>query len=168
MGNTQEIAVNLASDFAVYSEVYENVVKHNLACFSDLNELLGASSFDVVHLLIKVGRNTSIYRNEAASLAKALKKANPGLVWFAEENPIENYQDVFNGLNVKPAHLILTVERRGQVFPRFLHDLLTELVAGESLTGSYVKLVPQGPGPWQDSLPASLVVVGSDNRRYRN
>jgi hypothetical protein len=127
VGDAPEIAANAALDFAVYNEIYDDVVKHDLASFSDLILLLDSYSFDIAHLLIKVGRNTSVPRKEAPSLGKALKKAKPGLVWLAEDNPVECYQDIRNGLNVKPAHLALTLERRGQLFPRFLRDLLTEM-----------------------------------------
>jgi hypothetical protein len=167
MGDTPEIAANAALDFDVYREFFADVEKHDVAVASDLNKLLDAYRFDIAHLLIKVGDKSSIHRNEAASLGNCLRNARPGLVWLAEENPIASYQSIRSKMNVKPAHLALTLERKGQLFPRFLRSLLTEMATGESFINSYVKLVPQASGPWHDSLPAGFVEVGSDTRRYK-
>src|SRR5215469_8237953 len=118
------------ADYSVYRRCYKSVQKKlfsNARGFDD--EIRGV---DVLHLLaiLDLAGQISTDSGEQFAAATLLDKcvnANVKAVLFACDNKGDAY---VRGVPAKPLNLVMTIDRRGELFPEWLGKLCTLLASG--------------------------------------
>jgi len=63
-------------------------------------------------------------------------------------------------------NLVMTLERKGDVYPRFFRRLMEDMITGTSMPEAWVKLAPQGPAQ-QDDIPETVFNAGYGSLRFK-
>jgi hypothetical protein len=159
VGNGHSAELN--SDLAIYRNRYREVRTEFVASFSGLSGAL--ENVDILHLYLSLDGNGEIVfpeeRQPSTHLVEACRSAGVKLLIVASPNDPNAY---LKGLNPREPrlNLMLTLDRKGELFSEFLDRLLHELAGGSYLPTAWTKLVPQAPGPWHERLPSSYLAVG--------
>jgi hypothetical protein len=90
------------------------------------------------------------------SLGDLVKASGAIILVVASDNPGPAY---VAGNKTGPygrVNLVMTVARRGDVFPRFFVRLFQDMMRGTSMPLAWVKLAPQGPKSESADLPSTI------------
>jgi hypothetical protein len=148
------------ADYSAYRRCYSSVQTRLLYDFLAFeNEVRGV---DVLHLLATLDLEGQISTDSEKQFAVAtlLDKCvamNVKAVLFAGDNKADAY---IRGVPAKPLNLVMTIARRGPAFPEFLGEFCTLLASGLTFPLAWVKIAPQGPGPWHARLPECIFSAG--------
>ena len=97
------------------------------------------------------------FMNYHLGLREIIRDSGAKIVVVASENTGENY---VAAAKKKPgygaANLVLTLNRRGSVFPKFVAKLFTEMKNGTAMPRAWVKLAPQIPGVEHPECPDTI------------
>jgi hypothetical protein len=63
-------------------------------------------------------------------------------------------------------NLIMTLDRRGQIFSQWLDILLGHLAAGDTLPAAWVKIAPQRAGPEHARIPCCIFHAGNPGATF--
>ena len=74
----------------------------------------------------------------------------------ATENPSQNYIAATKSCGYGKANLVMTLNRRGDIFPKFFQRLFSEMKRGVSMPVAWVKLAPQIPGAKHADCPDTI------------
>ncbi len=150
------------ADHTVYRRFFPD---STAAVLDDISELLEfvRRGYDIVHLLCDVSAAGFIrdLRDQTISgteLIDACLAANVKLLWIASDNPADGY---IHGFDTKHArlNLVMTLQRNGEKFPRYLNALLSEMNSGKGMPVAWNTLSPQIPGMQHDS-PDAIFIAG--------
>jgi hypothetical protein len=64
------------------------------------------------------------------------------------------------------ANLVITYSRRGDVFPRFFHELFSMMKTGVPMPMAWVRLAPQIPGKEHPDCPSTIFLCGAGGVRF--
>ena len=142
-------------DAAVYSKFYPHVKVLKALDADVLVNTVARGNFDVVHLLCEVDANGRLVaeddsRLKGSDLMEACRTSNVKILFIAQDNPVEHYSLAFIGPDKRRGlglNLILTMERKGDLFGRFVEALLQRMSAGATMPVAWVALAPQIPNP---------------------
>jgi hypothetical protein len=151
-------AREMAADKMIYFRHYKHCEAHNFDTPIELLESL--DGFDVLHLYADTGAKGELVSHTgvampASRLLKAAVAAGLKLLVVANDNPAEIYM---NGFKTKeyPLNIVLTLDRVGDRFPRFLDALLGHAAGGATLPVAWVKAAPGGSG----KIPGCIFSAG--------
>ena len=121
---------------------------------------LSTEKFDIVPILAQVETDGTIGGGTRIELLKWLSNAGAKLIVFASENTVESYIAAFPAkkrTGFFEPNLVLTLERKGNNFPRFFSALLGLMAKGRTMPMAWVKLVPQdGDSRRMKELPETI------------
>jgi hypothetical protein len=83
--------------------------------------------------------------NSRLGLRDIIRDAKASVVVFASENEGKNYIKAGARKDYGNANLVLTLERKGDLFARFFQKLFLLMKQGTSMPEAWVQLSPQGP-----------------------
>lgn len=95
-------------------------------------------------------------RDYGRRVREVIRDAGAAVVIVASENNAESY---IAGTKKQPyghANLVMTLDRRGDVFPKFFQRLFSEMKRGVSMPVAWVKLAPQIPGADHPDCPDAI------------
>ena len=78
------------------------------------------------------------------------------IVIVASNNPGENYIAAGKRGGSGRANLVMTLDRRGELFPQFFSQLFNKMFEGKSMPMAWVELAPQIPGAVQENCPSTI------------
>ena len=147
------------SDRLVYSRYYRSV---DSSSFSSICDLLGSmeKGYDIVHLFCDLSPGGILTDSKGATvsgtelIAKCCEK-NVKLLWIANGNKSDDYMNGFK-LNGNRLNLVMTLDRRGQRFSKFLERLISKISGGKTIPLAWVALAPQAKGPWEEDCPSFI------------
>jgi len=151
------------ADFYAYSNYYPKCTR---GVFADVPKFLEmtAKRFQIVHLVCRIADSGVIIDEQGPNLpcSKLLDETyrhGAQLLFIAGENPKEAY---INGVKLagRNMNIIMTLDRRGDVFATFLSNLTGSIAAGEPMVEAWAKLAPQIPGASNRDLPACIFAAG--------
>ena len=91
-------------------------------------------------------------------LRTIIRKSGAPIVVVASENEGNCY--VAAGKRRAPsdvtANLVMTMRRKGSVFPQFLKNLFEKMFRGKTMPMAWVELAPQIPNAKQENVPATI------------
>ncbi|MET0649020.1 MAG: hypothetical protein ABW208_20620 [Pyrinomonadaceae bacterium] len=142
-------------DAAVYSEFYRRVKVLKALDADGLTDAVGSGDHDVLHLFCELDANGRLVagddsRLKGGELLEACRKGDVKVLFLAQDTPVEYYSLAFidrdspRGLGL---NLVLTLDRKGGLFGRFLRGLLQKMSAGATMPMAWVALAPQIPNP---------------------
>ncbi len=116
-------------------------------------------SCDVLFIYSDIESDGTV-RGSASTLRRILEQSGAVVVVVASENPGENYvalpPNSSDGVN-----LVMTIERRGDVFTGFFQSLLKQMSQGVPMPVAWVALAPQVPGDEHQRCPGTIFAAGA-------
>jgi hypothetical protein len=97
-------------------------------------------------------------RGSELGLRELIRESGAPVVIVASENSAERYNSAAKKKEYGNANLVMTMNRRGEVFGQFFHKIFSAMKEGASMPLAWVKLVPQIPGKDHPDCPVSLLV----------
>jgi hypothetical protein len=91
-----------------------------------------------------------------AGLREIIRDSGARVVVVASENEGDNYIASAAKTGYGHANLVLTLDRRGPVFPAFFSRLFADMMKGTSMPMAWVKLAPQIPGHDHADCPGTI------------
>lgn len=137
-----------ATDREIYQSHFSDITEHRAASVSDFLDFISGKTFDIVHLFADVKPNGTIQDASGYQFLESLSQAETKLVLFASDNTGESYIAFYpkdNDRNIKPMNAVMTLERKGDLFPEFFKSLFGFMASGDTMPLAWVKLAPQNP-----------------------
>ena len=110
---------------------------------------------NVLFIYCDIGSDGRI-SNFPGTLRDLIQTPGAPLVVVASENSGDAYISTTKGQKHGRANLVMTLSRRGSVFPAFFARLFTDMKRGVSMPVAWVKLAPQGPVKEHENLPSTI------------
>ncbi len=137
-----------AADREIYQSHFSDITEHQAESVSDFFEFIRGKTFDIVHLFAEVKPDGTIQDVFGYQFLENLSQAETKLVLFASDNSGDNYikfspKDKWE--NIKPMNIVMTLERKGDLFPKFFKSLFGFMALGDTMPQAWVKLAPQNP-----------------------
>lgn len=158
----KDIESLMMEDRSIYQDCYQNLVEYRAKGISDFLAFLQDKSFDIAHLFINIDANGTLEGQPIPQIMKQLEQKGVKMILFADTGPAKHATNGFHADNTKGirVNFVVTIDRRGERFRKFFKNLFTLIANGESFFMAWVKIAPQGDGPWMDDLPSTYVAVG--------
>ena len=94
-----------------------------------------------------------------SGLRDLIRSSGARVVVVASENPAKSCIASAKKTGYGHANLVLTLERKGTVFPAFFSRLFTLMMKGRSMPLAWVKLAPQIPGHAHADCPETVFLA---------
>ena len=95
-------------------------------------------------------------RGSSRGLREIIRDSRATVVVVAKENAYEIYIAAGKQQGYGQANLVMTLDRRGDVFATFFRSLFTEMKRGVSMPVAWVKLAPQAPQAEHANCPGAI------------
>ena len=92
-------------------------------------------------------------------LRSIIRDSGAQVVVVASENRTESYIAAAKKTGYGRANLVMTLERRGDVFPKFFNRLFAQVLKGTPLPVAWVNLAPQGPAHNHTDCPVTILIL---------
>jgi hypothetical protein len=127
---------------------------------------LKAPKCDVLLLYCYLEPDGSI-RDSNQGLNEIIREAGASVAIVASDNDAKNYTAAAKGKKFGSVNLVLTIDRRGEIFGKFFRKLFTAMKQGTSMPVAWNKLAPQIPRNDHPDCPASICVMGAGQIAFR-
>lgn len=133
-------------DREIYQTYFSDITEHQAASVSNFFHFISGKTFDIVHLFAEVKPNGTIQDISGYEFFENLSQAETKLVLFASDNSGDNYIAFYpKAKNIKKMNGVMTLDRKGDFFPKFFKSLFGFIVSGDTMPQAWVKLAPQNP-----------------------
>ncbi|MCX6851659.1 MAG: hypothetical protein NTY98_22385 [Verrucomicrobia bacterium] len=113
---------------------------------------------DVLFIYCDIGTDGRI-SGTSGGLRDLIRDSGARVVVVASENPSEGCIATAKNSDYGHANLVLTLNRRGAVFPAFFSRLFSLMMIGTSMPMAWVKLAPQIPGLDHADCPGTIFLA---------
>lgn len=153
------------SDRDIYQSYFSDITEYQAETVSDFFNFISDKHFDIVHLFTDVLLNGTIQNASGYYFLENLSEAKTKLVIFASDNPADCYIAFYpksHDNSIKPMNAILTIERKGELFPKFFKSLFELMANGDTMPQAWVKLAPQNPhaNAAEATMPGAIFIAG--------
>jgi hypothetical protein len=97
-------------------------------------------------------------QNTALGLREIINESQAPIVVVATENSPESYIAAGRRPRLSNANLVMTLKRKGRIFPDFFKELFGMMHHGTTMPMAWVKLAPQIPRE-QENVPATICAM---------
>jgi hypothetical protein len=111
---------------------------------------------NVLFLYCRIEPNGTIRGSTSRGLREIIRDSGATVVVVATENSGDSYTAAGRRKSYGRANLVMAIERRGDVFPRFFQRLFRDMKRGVSMPVAWVKLANQHPGDEHRECPATI------------
>jgi len=94
--------------------------------------------------------------SSSRGLREIIRDSRAAVAVVASENTGQSYIAAGKQRGYGQANLVMALDRRGDVFPRFFQRLFTEMKRGVSMPVAWVKLAPQAPQAEHADCPGTI------------
>ena len=124
--------------------------------FADVRESMSAvPQCDVLFVYAAVGADGKV-AGTSGNLREIIRDSGAKVVVVATGHPIENYIASTPQSPYGAANLVMTLDRKGDAFPRFYADLFGRMSRGTPMPVAWVEIAPQIPGRVHEGVPDSV------------
>ena len=95
-------------------------------------------------------------KNSKIGLREIIRDSQASVVVFATDNPANNYLQAGQRKPYGRANLVMTIDRKGDVFAQFFQRLFTAMKQGTPMPVAWVKLAPQIPNTAHNDCPDTI------------
>jgi hypothetical protein len=120
---------------------------------------------DVLFIYCRIDASGRV-AGSAAGLRGIIRAARAPVVVVASENEMEGYTKAATPDPDARANLVMTLDRDGEIFPRFFARLFGRMLAGTSMPVAWVELAPQGGGDQPDT-PGTIFACEAGQLAFR-
>ncbi len=156
---------DFSEDVIIYKKHFDSVEIQKVNAINDIPSEMQNAKYDGLHVFLSEN-GVANFGEEILRTQILASKMNPSYVWFSSELSEGNIHSYFQSLSFLPSYLILTMNRRGQCFTKFLDDLFGYMRTGKRFEDAWVSVAPQTEGEWHEQLPVTIVNTGTDNRKF--
>jgi hypothetical protein len=110
---------------------------------------------DVLFVYASIGTDGRI-AGTSGNLRDVIRDSGAKVAVVATDHPIENYIATTPRSSHGAANLVMTLDRKGDAFPRFYADLFGKMSRGTSMPVAWVEIAPQIPGKVHEGVPDSV------------
>lgn len=125
----------------------------------------GIPECDVLIAYVRLDQDGAV-KNTTDSLERIVAGSKATIVILAAENAVDHYirgTSWFNSLTAKyggSINLVMTLSRKGALFPQFFAKLFAQMKAGETMPVAWNNLAPQIPG-MEHEAPDTIFACGA-------
>jgi hypothetical protein len=102
------------------------------------------------------------FRGTARQLRSIVRESGAAIVVIASDNLADTYVASGKSGAHRGIVLVMTIERKGDVFAAFFQELFSRMQRGEEMLSAWVAIVPQGPVEPAMDTPDTIATAGSD------
>jgi hypothetical protein len=113
----------------------------------------------VLFVYCDITADGSVVGGGGARLRDLIKSAGAYVAIVASENTGSHYANSAPRREDWHANIVFTLHRKGDKFSSFFKRLFTAMFNDTSMLMAWVKLAPQGPGPWMDDFPETYMTI---------
>jgi hypothetical protein len=95
-------------------------------------------------------------RGSSRGLREIIRDSRAAVVVVASENSANSYIAAGKQRGFGQANLVMALDRRGDIFPKFFQRLFTEMKNGVSMPVAWVKFAPQAPQAEHADCPGTI------------
>jgi hypothetical protein len=157
-----------ATDREMYQSHFSDITEHQAASVSDFFDFIRGKTFDIVHLFAEVKPNGTIQDVSGYEFLGNLSQAETKLVIFATDNSGDKYIAFFpqaKDKSIKPMNAVMTLDRKGDLFPKFFKSLFGFMASGDTMPQAWVKLAPQNPNI-EHNAPETIFSAGFGSVKF--
>ena len=121
---------------------------------------------DVLFVYCQIESNGTISGSEFG-LRELIREAGASIVVVASENTADACVAASKKKAYGSANLVMTLDRRGELFGRFFYALFNAMKQGTSMPVAWVKLAPQIPGRDHPDVPSSIFLCEAGQIAFR-
>lgn len=114
-----------------------------------------APTCDVLFLYVRLTADGEVLGSDRG-LREIIRDCGAKVVIVASTNPVEHYIKAGKQKPYGQANLVMTLDRRGDAFPRFFTALFSKMKAGLAMPSAWVESNPQVPGLEQFNCPGTI------------
>jgi hypothetical protein len=122
---------------------------------------------DVLFIYADIAANGSLGLGGELTIRHVADKAGASIVILASNNHSEESIAASKLPGPKRANLVLTLNRRGESFPRFFKELFIRMKAGKSMPMAWNALAPQYKSKEHENLPETICLLEAGQVRFR-
>jgi hypothetical protein len=151
-----------AADREIYKSYFSDITEHKAATVSDFFDFIGGKTFDIVHLFAEIKTNGTIEDVSGQEILENLSQAQTKVVLFASGNSGDSYIAFYpkrGAENINPMNAVMTLDRKGDLFPKFFKSIFGFMVSGDTMPQAWVKLAPQNSNIEHDA-PETIFSAG--------
>lgn len=100
-----------------------------------------------------------VLRNASNTLREVIHKSRAPIVVVATENGAQSYIKGGKRSGLSSVNLVMTLKRKGRIFPDFLRNLFGMMHHGVTMPMAWVKLAPQIPGVDHPNVPDTICAM---------
>jgi hypothetical protein len=86
------------------------------------------------------------FKGTARELKSIVRESGAAIVVIASDNSGDTYVASGKSGAHKGIVLVMTIDRKGEVFASFFQELFSRMQRGQNMLAAWVAIVPQGPG----------------------
>jgi len=151
-----------------FNGIFNDTTEYRAANISEFFEFINGKTFDIVHLFADIETNGTIQDVSGTEFLKKLSASEVKVLIFASDNPGDNYvafsKDI--GKNIKPMNLVMTIERKGDLFPSFFKSLFGFMAFGHTMPMAWVELAPQNVNKTGSDTPGAIFSAGLGSLKF--
>jgi hypothetical protein len=125
-----------------------------------------APKCDVLFMYCQIETDGHI-RGSKLGLRELIRESGASVVIIASENSAEGYIAASKKTGYGYANLVMTHDRKGEVFGRYFYKLFSEMKQGTSMPLAWVKLAPQIRGAAHLDAPEVIFVCETGHIAFR-
>ena len=110
---------------------------------------------DVLLIYGHVEKN-GLFANHSEGLRDIIHSSNASIVIVASENESQSYIAASKHRGYGKANLVMTLQRKEEVFTSFFSKLFEKMYKGKSMLAAWVELAPQIPGATHNNCPETI------------
>ena len=148
----------MREDADIYRRTFAETAVQTFATWDSLFSAL--AGVDVAHVFCEVGESGLLAGTplKGADLVDAAASAGVKLLWVASGNPSAGYIAGFPRPK-KPMNLVMTLDRKGSAFTKFLGALTARMAGGQGMGAAWNSLAPQNPSAAHAGVPDMIGAI---------
>lgn len=117
-------------------------------------------SANFVYIFAKVDEKGTINGEFLGDVINQLEDLEVKVLFIASSNDFLKYRPALASVQRKTSDLILVIDRKNELYQKWLKSLMTAFLKGQTLAESWVKLTPQDPNADRSQVPNVLLING--------
>jgi len=113
---------------------------------------------DVLFLYASVGEDGSIHGTATSTLRQLAADAGASILVLASNNTGEHVTAAAKRDGPKQASLVLTLNRGGENFAKFFHELFAQMISGKAMPVAWVAIAPQHESVMPANVPSTIFI----------
>jgi hypothetical protein len=113
---------------------------------------------DVLFLYASVGEDGSVRGTATSTLRQLAADAGASILVLASNNTGRHVTAAAKRDGPRQASLVLTLDRKGEDFTKFFHELFAQMLSGKAMPMAWVAIAPQHQSVMPANVPSTIFI----------